>query len=293
MRCRWDARDQRYYLEPKATVYDVLELAVFHSGHYPRVFTMTSDQAGGFKDTVIALAERLVFSRAGERSLIDTVSSLTDKLRRNAILAESGRSVPLQLRQAIVETPPLRDVDYDRVGSRWLGASIESGSHLAVLQGENERMPLSLNEPLSSPEGLAVLPDGRIAIADWGNHRIVITDNEGQAIFSFGVLGRFSDSEVLGEGRLVFPTRIAVVHDNEGIEIDETRYPRPTHIVVADRYGIHRFDSQGRYLETPLAADSADYGAWYDLRIEGYGKGAGIEVVDLKKDRVLQFRAEP
>lgn len=288
---RWSSPEGQYYLQPKATIHDVIELTAFHGRHYPRVFTMTSDRAGGFKDTVVVLAERVVYTRFGEQDLADMQRGWIGPRGRNAVLSQFDHDLPAEVMEALSDRPALRDVSYDPTGQQWLGLSMEFGGNLMSFGGTPQSLPLSLTRPLSSPEGLAVLPDGRILIADWGNHRVAVLDRDGNQAGEFGILGHFMDSKLLGEGCLVFPTRIQVVHDPEGIEIEGRRYPGPTHILVADRYGIHRFDSDGRYLETALEADSADPGSWHDLRIDGYGAGSQLQVVDLRENRLIEFKA--
>ncbi len=291
MNCRWNSEDSRYYLEPKATVNDVIEVKAFQAGHYPRMLTMTSDRAGGFKDTIVALAEHSTYARAGELRLGEIETGWVEARGRNAVLSPVGQLFYSEIQSALGEQPSMRDVCYDPTGQRWLGISMDSGRNLISFEGTPQSLPLSLTRSLSSPEGLAVLPDRRILVTDWGNHRVVMIDRNGHQVAEFGTWERPRDPESPGSGRLVFPTRIEVLHDTEGIEVEGRKYPRPIHLLVVDRYGIHRFDSEGRYLETAVKAESGDFGAWYDLRVDGYGTGSRLHIVDLPGNRLIEFRA--
>lgn len=291
MICRWDEQDSRYYLQPKATVYDIVEVTVFDNAHFPHRFTMTYDRAGGFKDTIVALAERVVYTRSASRSISDTATVWADSHKRKAVLLRE-RELPTSVTDALGDNPALRDVAHDPRTGRWLGVSVESPEELSIVGRSSEALTLSVDPPLRSPEGIAVSPDGSILVADWRGHTVVVTDGAGREIDRLGSLGRFADSELFGEGHLVYPAAVEIITDDQGIAIEGNRYWSPTHVLVTDRYGIHRFDSQGRFIETALVADPSELGAWNDLSVSGYGLGSRLQVIDLPGNSVVEFETE-
>jgi DNA-binding beta-propeller fold protein YncE len=116
------------------------------------------------------------------------------------------------------------------------------------------------------PLGVAVGEDGRIWVADSGNDRIAVFDEDGEFLFEFGGTGRLkptAEGDPTWEGgRFDFPT---------GIDIDENGF-----VYVADfrNTQIQVFDEQGEFVrafpdtDAPTGKGSS-------------GAGGGIAVTDV------------
>jgi hypothetical protein len=51
---------------------------------------------------------------------------------------------------------------------------------------------------------------------------------------------------------------------------------------VADHFGVHRFDGQGAYLDSPIALSEGDFSprSFFSLGVHGYGRSTIIAVGD-------------
>jgi hypothetical protein len=129
----------------------------------------------------------------------------------------------------------------------------------------------------NTPEGIAIDSEGNIYVADWGNHRVVIFDGTGLFVTAFGIFGRNSATNAGENAKMVFPTRIVIEESPNKLSSGTSQLQLEKHILVADRYGIHKFDSQGHYLDTPVpVSDNLPAGSFYAFTIEGYGSSSKI-----------------
>jgi len=152
-------------------------------------------------------------------------------------------------------------------------------------------------DSLNSPEGIAIDAAGNIYIADWGNHRVVVLNPDG----SFRTtLGSFGINRMPNAGykiKFVFPTRLAIEEDvnveTRVIDGDTVRVHRPKYLFVADRFGVHKCDMQGFYIDT-VVKPSAKFaeGSFYGLALKGYSKGAELYVVQHKRGDVVKFKGK-
>ena len=170
-------------------------------------------------------------------------------------IADSGNG---RLSRTAVSSQTLRDAP-----GAWLGArdgfgapvDVESGAdgtlyvldrqppQLHRLAGDGSEISAKRVEGLVAPAGVAAGPDGRLYVTDSETHRVLVVDDDGTVVATWGSHGA-------GAGQLDGPRGIAVGPDGR--------------VWVADR-GNHRvqvFDSEGR----PLGSVGAEGGGNGELR---------------------------
>ncbi|MCG8603638.1 SMP-30/gluconolactonase/LRE family protein, partial [bacterium] len=199
------------------------------------------------------------------------------------------QSADSELVRAFSSRYELRDCAVDKNQNRVLAVNaIENNVWIYSTESSSKRigvMRLSLPSSLSSPEGIAVDSEGYVWIADWGNHRALKFDSNGEWLQSFGVFGR--NAAPGARLKLTFPTRIAVLEDLIGTKIGDGTYYREDYLIVADHNGIHVSDMSGNYLHTALSPnESRNPGSFYGFKISGHndrsrlflvGRGGGHE----------------
>jgi len=153
-----------------------------------------------------------------------------------------------------------------------------------VFSGEEEKV--------KSSEGIAVDSRGNVYVVDWGNHRVSVFRRDGSYVRSFGSLGKNLPADVGKPVRFVFPTRISVVEDVEGVFVHGQRVYRSPQIFVADRNGVHYMDANGIYWDT-LVPSGMKKGSLYGLTVRGYGSGARLYVMNRKTSQIERFVARP
>jgi hypothetical protein len=64
---------------------------------------------------------------------------------------------------------------------------------------------------------------------------------------------------------------------------------------VADRYGVHRCDLEGKYIETIVSANNSTLpiGEIYSLGIDNYGRNAKVFIGLREHNRVVSYSATP
>jgi hypothetical protein len=78
-----------------------------------------------------------------------------------------------------------------------------------------------------------------------------------------------------------------------GMRSNGQRVYSEKHILVADRNGIHKLDSKGNYLDSPIEAGQhgLERGDFYGIAIDGYGIGSRLYLADRKNNKIKVFKA--
>ncbi len=124
-----------------------------------------------------------------------------------------------------------------------------------------------------SPHGITVAPDGRILVADSGNHRVNVYLQNGQFVTSIGEAGTGSGQFNVNQS----PMAVAVAHDGT--------------IYVADWWGhrIERFSASGTFLSSwGHFATSGPYG-FYGPRSIAVSKNGTVYVADTGNKQIAAF----
>jgi uncharacterized protein (TIGR03663 family) len=149
--------------------------------------------------------------------------------------------------------------------------------------------------PLLTPRAIAISPTGVRAIADTGNHRVVLLDSNGQFVEAFGSLCRMAEGAAsgcvdpdgsgpleLGDGQFQEPWGIAV--DAQGT------------IFVADTWNgrIQVFDAEGNFLRkwgyfNTTNGTLGDPLALFGPRGIAIDSAGNLLVADTGNKRILQF----
>lgn len=126
---------------------------------------------------------------------------------------------------------------------------------------------------VGKPEGICVLKDGRIAVADTHYHRVVLFNREGQVVGKFGKLGT-------GPGDFVYPVSV-IQDDKENLYVceygnfnDRAQKFRPDGTYVSQ---IGAYGTEDGQFQRPSGA------AWFDGR---------IYIVDAFNNRVQVFNED-
>lgn len=146
--------------------------------------------------------------------------------------------------------------------------------------------------PFTAPEGIAVDSRGRIYIAEWGEHRIDLFESDGTYIRSFGRFGSNDASRVGYGARFLFPARLSVAEDREGIFYEGQKINRMPMIFVTDRNGVHVIDLFGNLLDT-FTPPGIDTGSMHDILVRGYAEKMRLFIADRKNRRVQFYTASP
>ncbi|HEX9653495.1 MAG TPA: hypothetical protein VGA99_07275, partial [bacterium] len=167
----------------------------------------------------------------------------------------------------------LRDAAVDKVGDRILAVQCADNSLWRysndIVSKKIDMMKLSLSEPLNSPEGVTADSHGHFYVADWGNHRVLKFNRDGVVTQVIGGFGANHPSDVGKPIKLVFPTRLVVLEDQEGVMVNGEAHFREPYLFLADHNGIHLCNLSGEYLDSLLLPSHAlGPGSFYAFAVE-------------------------
>ena len=151
---------------------------------------------------------------------------------------------------------------------------------------------LTIQGGLSFPRGVAVAPNGEIAVADAGNHRVAIFDAAGQIIRTIG----------LGQCRLREPDQPGCADPSGRGQFNDpwgVAYDAQGNLYVADTWNhrVQKFDTQGNFLlqwgkdglsTSPPTAEDPEPKFW-GPRAVAVGPDNRVYVVDTGNKRVQIF----
>lgn len=273
---------------------------------YKKDFDVTTP---GKQELVVPLSEKVAFRLSTVSGMPLNYLTFPERIDRNMVIQRNATQFPgnSKLLEDFSNNLNLRDIAYHSGLKNFLvidaknqkalkcydpsGNVIENNEYFHLQFGDAD-----FNE-IKEAEGLAIDYDGNIYITDFATHKVIMFDSLGRFKNYFGGFGRNFNEHQAEAVKFVFPTRIGIEEDLQGFEADmngeKTRVFRMPFILVADRYGIHRCNNEGSYIETVIQAGSTDLksGDVYSLGIDNYGPNAKIFLGLRKDNRVLNYSA--
>jgi len=292
---------ERPYVVKNIPLNKTLYLRIDAIGYYPIEKKITFSQPND-NELIIPLSERVNYTRVSEfitpgnrfpvhREFID----------KNVLLSSLSMNIPDQskLSSDFNKFISLRDVVYHPNLEEFLVTDSFNGKILKYnASGVPEPdkyfdvvLPDSLKN-LKTPEGIAVDSEGKIYIADWGTHRILILNSDGSFIRQIGGTIPWNSMDERNRA-LVFPKKITIEEDKKGILFKGQKVFREKHILVSDLYGIQKFTIDGRLLGNYLFGQQ-EYALdnFYGLAIRNYGAHSKLYVYNRKDQKIMVLPAE-
>jgi hypothetical protein len=264
---------------------------VFNAESYDHTRRVKLTRAGENVEVAV-LSQRVDFSPSGsvKNAFAEANYPFQARWDRNIIFNDPipEQTTDSELVRDFSSLYELRDCAVDQSQNRILAVhAVENSVWIYGAESNSKKIgELQLTVPgsLSGPEGIAVDSEGQVWIADWGNHRVLKVDSNGEWLQSFG---GFGTNDAAGEQvKFTFPTRVAILEDLVGTQIGETTYYREDYLIVADHMGIHVSDMRGNYLHTALnLGESVRPGSLYGFRISGHGDSSRLHLLSRDQER--------
>ncbi|MCJ7812939.1 hypothetical protein MUP95_06455 [bacterium] len=293
--------NQGFYQKRSLQMNQLVEIYIENQSCYPVVRRHRFIEPG-IERMVVSLSPRIVFEHKGEGLEAGLeLLRFPQRLDNNSIFF----STALPLSQSTFHHKDFqsnihyRDFAYSDLLDGYLVIDSETKNLLfyqndpLVSKGEEFALvyPDDVN-PISSPEGLAIDSQRNIYIADWASHQIFVFRRDGSFDHAMGSFG-FNVPANIGKAiHLVFPTKIAILEDTEGILVEGQKVFRTPLIFVADREGIHLMDVDGIYLDTIVSSLSGN-DVLYSLTVRGYGENTRLYVLNRNTGKVERFVSKP
>ncbi len=261
------------------------------TGYYPEVKDYLSSDLRGWRviDTVVLAATTGSYSSEGT-SVAGSVKHLYRQIDNNVIVRNADYFPSGDPIGEFKRDVHLRDmVATDRGNGPTILYAYAASGVFTYLEGSDRRSQMGeTHSRLTSPEGIAVDANGYTYVADYGRDQVTVFNVEGREVGTIGTTGHNTTVGVLVRGHLALPTRVIIEIDREGLTYNGATVRRADHILVADHYGLHRFDMLGYYLDSPLKVGNEwpTAGDLYGFILTGYGRNSQLVVAN-RHDRKL------
>ena len=287
--------DGSYVLE-NVPLNTTVNIRVQNAGYYPFISTHLFRRLQADTLWVVPIRDLEFISSSVSNDIAAEV--FPARYDQNMILHLGGRKISdgTELFKSFASNPFLRDYVYHPALDAFLAVDAAAnrilriaGDDQSAAGAEQFMIAFASGDSLNSPEGIALDSDGNIYIADWGNHRIIVAQRDGQVIRMIGSLGT---NGTAGEAaKFVWPTRIFVAEDRIGIRHQGQKAHRQKLLVVSDRNGVHVVDERGHWLDT-LVKPSKRFplGSFYAAALDGLGDVVRLFVADRQKNEVVVFQ---
>jgi len=263
-------------------------------GYYPEVKDYLSRDLRGWRviDTVVLAARTGTYALQSSSDL-SGLKHLYRPLDDNVVVHGADDMPFGQAVDAFEHDVRLRDMITLGLGNGSTALLAYSDSGVFVeSDGSAGRTPFgeSLSR-LTSPDGVAEDGAGYVYVVDYGRNRVVKFDTEGNEIAALGLTGVNTDPGVQVSGRLALPTRVVIETDREGLTYNGATVFRAPHILVADHYGLHRFDMLGYYLDSPLKVGDKwpTAGDLSGFDLVGYGRRSLLALGNRRDGKLVAF----
>ena len=288
------------YVVRKIPLNTMLYLKIDAIGYYPVEKTIRLTQPND-NELVIPLSERVDYAKISELISPGNRFQMYRKgIDQDVLLANSTRRIPERSKLSLNFNNYIffRDVAYHDNLQEFLVTDSFNGKILKYNASgipETDKyfdvvLPDSLKK-LETPEGITVDSEGKIYIADWGLHRILVLNSDGSFLRQIGGIKAWNSVNSQDRG-LVFPKRIAIEEDTKGILFKGKPVFRQKHILVSDLYGIKKYTLDGRLIDNyPIKDQGYALDNFYGLTIDNYGARSKLYVYNRKDKKIMVMPA--